>query len=170
MPGLRCDVVIAIDFDKTVVKQDRPYSDTTTPLRFEPGARDALYALKEAGHVLILYSARANLSLRVDPMLDPLARSGVRRVNWAQWQKDQPINVARYEQMLAFVKRELPGAFDAIDDGTCGKVAADIYIDDRAQRYGQRTFSSLDWPCIKSMYANGVTSMPAFSAFKQEQR
>jgi ribose 5-phosphate isomerase B len=35
-------VIIALDFDGTIVREGVAYADTTTPLRFMPGAREAL--------------------------------------------------------------------------------------------------------------------------------
>ena len=127
---------LAIDFDGTVVSQRRAYTDLKSPLRFVPGAKAALKSLKAAGHVLLLYSARANRALLEDPELDPLVRAGVRKVNRAQWKKEQPLHKARYEQMVAFVNNELPGVFASIDDGRQGKPEVDLFIDDRALGFG----------------------------------
>jgi len=162
-------VLLAIDFDGVVVRQDQGYADTTTPLRFMPGAKPALYALKQAEHTLVLFSTRANRALREDPNLDPLVRAGVRKVNLKQWERERPIQQARYEQMLAFVKRELPGVFDAIDDGMCGKIVADRFIDDRALQYGNG-FESVGWAQIADMYGAPLAhrQMTVPSAFKQK--
>jgi hypothetical protein len=128
---------IAVDFDGTVVEQHgRAYDDVTTPLRLLPGARDGLQALKRAGHVLSLWSGRASPALLDDPMLDSLMRAGVRRISSTTWPEQQRINRARHKQMLDFVRRELPGVFDAIDDGRSGKPSVDLFIDDKCLRYG----------------------------------
>lgn len=129
-------MLIGVDFDGTIVRQDRPYADTTTPLAFLPGAREGLYALKRAGHTLILYSARTNRALLYTPEHDPLVRAGIRKVNLARWEAERPIHWARYFQMRAFVAAYLPGVFAVIDDGIQGKPLADLFIDDRALRYG----------------------------------
>lgn len=106
----------------------------TTPLRFLPGARDALLSLKRAGHVLVLWSGRAaNRSLLYNPELCPLVRAGLRQPP-KDWMRSRDVNEARRQQMLAFVAGELPGVFDVIDDGACGKISADLFIDDRALR------------------------------------
>jgi hypothetical protein len=125
-------VKIAVDFDGTVVREDRAYEDLETPLEFVPYAKEGLHALKRAGHVLMLVSARANRALREDWQLHPLWRQDMNPPVW--WEKSQPINEARYRQMLDFVKKELPGVFDCIDDGYCGKLGADVYLDDKALR------------------------------------
>lgn len=130
-------MIFAVDFDKTVVKQSRRYDDLETPLELEDGALDGLLSLKRAGHILLLFSARANLSLRLDPGFDPLVRAGVRQINLDHWEEMRPVNVARYEEMIRFVESYLPGIFDAIDDGIQGKPDADIFLDDRAFRVGQ---------------------------------
>ncbi len=140
-------MIIAIDFDGTIVSQDRPYEDTTTPLAFLPGAREGLVALKRAGNVLVLWSGRASRALMEDPRLDPLVRAGVRRIDAGRWSASQALNRERHAQMLAFVEAELPGVFDAIDDGQAGKLSVDLFIDDRALRFGQGG-ASMGWAGI----------------------
>ncbi len=145
-------MIICIDFDNTVVVQDgRDYEDVTTPLEFMPWAKEALHALKAADHVLLLYSCRANRALLEDPALDPLVRAGVRRINIRWWQQSQPINQARYDQMVAFVEAELPDVFAAIDDGVQGKASADLYLDDKALQLGYGPYGA-GWTDIIEMY------------------
>jgi len=121
-------VIIAVDFDSTVVVQDgRDYEDLATPLQFLPDAKLGLYALKAAGHVLLLYSARANRALRFDPQLDPLVRAGAKKINMQWWKASAELNQRRYDQMDAFVQQHLPGVFAAIDDGLQGKPSVDMY-------------------------------------------
>ena len=144
-------MIIALDFDGTVVDDSRPYADTTSPLRLLPGAKEGLAALKKARHTLILWSARSNRALREDPALDPLVRAGVKKLDRAAWEEARPIHQARYQQMISFVKRDLPGVFDAIDDGMVGKVSADLFIDDKALRFG-RSLSGSSWPTIAVQY------------------
>ena len=121
-----------IDFDGTVVKQDRPYSDVTSPLELIDGAKEALLSLKRAGHWLVLWSGRANRALLYDPTLDPLVRAGVKSANRQAWLESRHLHMARYRQMLDFVEKELPGVFDAIDDGSAGKFSFDFIVDDKA--------------------------------------
>jgi hypothetical protein len=123
---------IAIDWDGTVVSQDRPYDDLVTPMEFIPGAKEGLLALKRAGHVLLLWSARASRALLYDPLLDPLVRAGAAPMDRRSWLASRHLHRARYEQMIDFVNRELAGIFDAIDDGQCGKPLVDLFIDDRS--------------------------------------
>ena len=147
-------MVIAVDFDGVVVDQSGAYADVVSPLHLLPGAKAGLLSLKAAGHVLLLYSARACLSLRQSPDLDPLVRSGARRVNRPQWERDRPLNEARYQQMLRFVATELPGVFDAVDDGTQGKPAGvDLFIDDRATRFGFGA-RGLGWMELAQVYGS----------------
>jgi hypothetical protein len=136
---------IAIDFDGTLVSMDRPYSDTTTPFVLLPGAREALGALRAAGHQLLLYSARANLSLRFDPTLDPLGP------RWAASPEKLELNRKRFNHMVEWVERELPGVFSAIDDGTQGKPSVDLFIDDRAVAFGHGV-RTVNWAKIARMY------------------
>lgn len=145
-------MVLAIDFDATVVVQEgRSYEDVTTPLQFMPYAKQALTALKQAGHVLLLYSARANRALLEDPEYDPLVRAGKRKVDAEAWRRSQKINLQRYKQMVEFVHRELPGIFDAVDDGRQGKPCVDLFIDDRAVKFGFGA-TAFSWPWIARMY------------------
>lgn len=129
-------MIIAVDFDGTVVEQDHAYDDLHTPFRLVTGVDIALQAIKAAGHTLILVSARANRALRIDWRLNPLWREGAVRFNEGWWLKNRELNQKRYEQMVRFVGLKLPGVFDAIDDGLQGKISADLYIDDRAVRFG----------------------------------
>lgn len=141
---------IAIDWDGTVVEQDRPYADTTTPMRFRPYAREALYRLKVAGHILILWSARANRALLFTPQHDPLVRNGTIKpppITGSQAVVD--LHWARYFQMLAFIERELPGLFDAIDSGEQGKPSVQLFIEDRA--WGVPA-TGIDWEAIADTY------------------
>lgn len=130
-------MIIALDFDSTLVDGwGRKFADTTTPLKLMGGARKALQAMKAAGHVVLVFSARANRALREDPMLDPLVRAGVVKNDRKAWEAEQPLHEARYQQMVQFCETSLKGLVDAVDDGRQGKPAADLYIDDRALRFG----------------------------------
>jgi hypothetical protein len=145
-------LILAIDFDATVVVQDgRDYRDVETPLEFVSGVREALHALKRAGHILLLYSARANLALRKDPKLDPLVRAGARKVDPVWWAENRPVNEARYQHMVSFVETELLGVFDAVDDGHQGKPSADLFIDDKALRLGYGV-DSVGWNTVARRY------------------
>ena len=141
-------MIIAIDFDGTVVEQEGRYDDLEKPLRLKPNALKALRQLKAAGHVLLLYSARANLALTGDdPSVDPLHRAGV--ISRNQTAKNKRLNVARYQQMVAFCEAELPAIFDAIDDGRQGKPNANLFIDDKAVTFGPL---GMNWRQIAAIY------------------
>lgn len=145
-------MIIAVDFDDTVVSQNgRDYADVKTPLRPLAGAFDALFALKKAGHTLILFSARANRSLLDDPYLDPLVRVGKRKIDIAVWERERAVAYARMTQMVEFVSRELPGIFDVIDDGQQGKPHADLFVDDKALRLGHGA-GGFSWQSLRQMY------------------
>lgn len=149
-------MIIAIDFDGTIVQQDgHAYDDLVTPLQFMPGAREGLTALKRAGHTLILWSGRASHHLRINPELNPLVRSGVRKLDPERWAKSRPLNQARYEQMLTFVDTYLPGVFDAVDQGDSGKPSADLFVDDKAIRYGLG-LSGIGWTQISKTFGAGA--------------
>lgn len=142
-------MIIALDFDGTIVRED-DYA-ATKPLRFLPGAREALVDLKRAGHTLILWSARSNRALLYTPSWDPLVRAGIRKVNLARWRAERPVHQARYRQMLEFVEKELAGIIDGVDDGLQGKPTADLFIDNRALRYGFGA-DALGWRAIATLY------------------
>jgi len=146
-------MIVAVDLDGTIVGQDRDYDDLATPLRFLPGAREALLALKAAGHTIVVSSCRANMALRVDPHRDRLVKAGVK---WVSTDPDRIkanrlLNEARYRQMLDFVREHLAGIVDAVDDGSCGKVSADLYIDDKAVRLGMGP-GAMSWREIADEY------------------
>lgn len=149
-------MLIAVDFDGCIVDMSgRAYDDVTTPLKFMPGAKRALLSLRRAGHILILFSARANRSLRIDPQMDPMVRAGIRRVHRQAWEEDRALNEARYQQMIRFVEAELAGVFAVIDDGMQGKPCADLFVDDRALRYGHGV-TGLNWNDISHIYGEPV--------------
>ncbi len=144
-------MIFAVNFDNTVVEQDGDYDDLTTPLKLKPGALAGLQSLKDAGHMLLLYSARANQALLGTPHVDPLHRVGL--VNRKQGAQSTRLNQARFQQMVDFVNDKLPGIFDAIDDGIQGKPNADKFIDDKAVTFGPL---GLNWGQIAARY--GETS------------
>ena len=122
---------IVCDFDGSIIVE-QPW-DSTAPLEFMPDAKESLLALKRAGHTLILFSSRANRANREDWRLDPwnLFYPGL---NQNRWELLRPVHERRYQQMIDFVKAELPGVFAYIDDGRQGKPNADLFVDDRAVR------------------------------------
>lgn len=142
---------IAIDYDGTVVKMNRPYDDVETPPELVDGVERALRSLKAAGHVLLLWSARSSRALLFDPMLDPFIRAGVVPLDMNRWRSSQGLNVARHAQMLTFVATRLPGIFDAVDDGAGGKPNVDLFLDDRAIRLGNGMGGN-SWWAIAEMY------------------
>lgn len=140
-------MIIGIDFDGTLV-QTRVYSDLNQPLSLVPGAHVALKSLLKADHVMILYSSRSNRALRVDWRLNPLWKNlTVEQIQ--RWEASREFHEARYQQMVQFVTAELPGIFAAIDDGQQGKPLADLFIDDKSQRFGAR---GLQWEQIAATW------------------
>lgn len=144
-------MLIAIDFDGSVVTEDTAYDDLETPLEFVDGVEVAIPALRDAGHTLLLWSARSNRALRFDPLLDPLVRAGVVRLDMDRWRKSQALHVARYQQMLDFVARRCIGWFDAVDDGAAGKPTADLFLDNNAIRIGDG-LGGVGWRGIAHAY------------------
>ena len=127
-------MIIAVDFDGTVVRQDnRDYKDVETPLELVEYAEYGLKALKRAGHTLVLWSARASPALVNDWRFHPVWVRYEKEPPW--WAASREVNQARYNQMVEFVRERLPGIFDAIDAGTAGKMPADLYIDDKARAF-----------------------------------
>ena len=133
------------------MQDGRRYDDTDSPLEFLPGAREGLLSLKKAGHTLLLWSARMSAALLIDPTLDPLVRAKVRRIDRDAWERSQPLNQARCQQMLDFVDQHLAGVFAAIDDGAGGKPQVDVFIDDKALRPGYGP-GAMAWSRIAFLY------------------
>lgn len=145
-------MIFCIDFDGVVVEEvGRAFADTTTPLRFRPGAAAGLARLKAAGHTLVLWSARCNRALLFTPEHDPLVRAGKRRIDLRRWEAERPIHWARYFQMRRFLDLYLPGVFDVVDDGVQGKPLADVYIDNNCRRFGTAP-DELDWRAVVDLY------------------
>lgn len=145
---------IAIDFDGTIVDDSHSHRDLSTELTFTPGAEAALRSLKAADHILILYSARANLAIRWDWQHNPLWALGLDpSFSVRAWKKQRPLNQARFQQMLDFVETRLPGVFTFIDYGNQGKVLADLFIDDRALKYGGG-WRAVPWSIISRTYGD----------------
>ena len=146
-------MIIAVDWDGTVVEQ-KTYDDVTTPFVLKKNAKRGLEYLKEAGHQLLLYSARANRAIREDIELDPLFRAGVRG-DYAT-ELSRQLAIARYQEMVTFVEAELSGIFDAIDDGRQGKPDADLFIDDKAVSFGE---VGLQWHEIALIWGEAPIEM-----------
>lgn len=117
--------MIAIEFDGVVVKPQR----RGKPLELMPGVEDGLAALKAAGHILLLSSARANKAARFMSSLDPLVGAGAIKIDMKNWVRDKDLAEARYQEMVTFVATELPDLFDAIDNGEQGRPWAQLYIE-----------------------------------------
>ena len=141
-------MIIAIDFDGTIVEQDRPYGDLEAELKFIEGAKEALESLKRAGHTLILWSGRANLANREDWHWNPGYAQGTIPFDLKQWVKAKGLHQELYEEMLLFVAKELSGIFAYVDDGKQGKPSADLFLDNLAV-----TFSG-DWDEIAFQYGD----------------
>ena len=146
-------MIIAIDFDSTIVRSaGRPYADVTAPFQFMPGARRGLAALKRAGHILVLWSARSSPALTEDYHLDPLVRAELIGVDINEWPTMRALNCERRDHMLRFVEQQLPGIFDVIDDGRAGKLPGiDLFIDDRALRLGGG-LGGVGWEAVARAY------------------
>lgn len=141
-------MIIVIDFDGTVVSDDREFTDCVTPFVLMPFVNDGLRSLIAAGHTLILSSCRANRAQRFNPALnfdehdeDPDV------IDWKIVEYRQIVcemHRQRYAHMVRWVRENLPGIFEHIDDGVQGKIIADLYIDNRGVSYGEQRLA-LDW-------------------------
>jgi len=125
---------ICVDFDGTVVEENGEFYSGGGPEKFEfiPFAQQALRALHRAGHFLILSSCRANREKRFGPeiFIDDTIPT-----DWRVVEKRLElctIHQRRFEGMRQFIRSNLPGVFDVIDEGTLGKPIADLYFDNRA--------------------------------------
>jgi hypothetical protein len=144
-------MLIAIDFDGTIVEQDGRRYDATSPLRFMPGAREALLDLNAAGHVLVLWSARARLTLRDPRYVDPLVAAGIKTAR-PRTPEEYAVNEARYAQMVAFVRTYLAGVFTYVyHGGELDKPGVDLFIDDKALRLGA-DLGGQSWYDIAKVY------------------
>jgi len=99
--------VVAIDFDGTIVEHKYP---DIGPLK--ENVIRCIRLLKEMGCYIIITSCRTN---------SVLYRSLLQRANQA------------HIMQIFLIENNIP--FDEVDDGTQGKVVADVYIDDRAIRF-----------------------------------
>jgi hypothetical protein len=120
-------MLVAVDFDGTLVL-DLPGGE----LELRPFVREGVLALRRAGHRLILFSVRANPSLWEDWQLNPLWVQGVLPFDELRWQAERQEHLRRYEQMVAWVERELPSAFALVYSGLGKPVGVDLYIDDKS--------------------------------------
>jgi hypothetical protein len=149
-------MIICIDFDGTVVRDDNAYDDLSTELAPLPHAVEGLHALRRAGHTLVLYSARANPCLwgdwRLNEMWVEASKAGPGFFDVARWRRQQKINRARYQQMLDFVDRRLPGVFDHVWQSAGKPVGAALFIDDRAMLGGE----TIDWRYIAERWGEVV--------------
>lgn len=112
---------LAIDFDGTLVEKDEP-------LRWRPGAKEALIRFSAAGHQLILHSCRCNTM----PLTPNTAVERERFYATGESHPDVLEHFERFEAMQAFLKRE--GVWEILRPWQePGKPLADRYIDDRAE-------------------------------------
>lgn len=123
-------MLIAVDYDNTIVEGEWPYDAVAGVPPLRPGALEGLRALKRAGHVILLWSARANRALLFSRWHDPLHRAGFQSVAPRHWKAALDVHWARWFQMLRHVDGELRGLIDAVDDGQQGKPCADLFLDD----------------------------------------
>ncbi len=122
-------MIIAIDFDGTLVTGPMPRGRA---LRWVAGARDALAALLDAGHDVIIYSCRSNPDVCPPWMMEQMT----------EWLSSHGFLRARHEGSLTI--------------STGGKPLADLYIDDRAVRLSpvnaNGAFGGSTWAEIRSYY------------------
>lgn len=138
-------MIIAVDFDGTVVEA-MPYAGMVDPsqMRLRPGAKRALTALRVAGHLLVLSSVRSNQANRSDWRLNPLWASGQVAIDVELWAQRREWWEATHQAMLVFVEQQLPGVFNAVDEGVQGKPLADLYLDDLGYRMGPRGWGEVE--------------------------
>lgn len=113
---------IAVDFDLTLC--DSKFPDVGPP---KPGAREAMQAFRDMGFKTIVSSCRAS------------------SYHWDHYYGDALITPATerpvFQNMVRWLEEnEIP--YDEVDDGTKGKVGAELYIDDKGIRFMN------DWPWI----------------------
>lgn len=129
-------LVLGIDFDETLVDQG--------PLRWRPYAKEAMLALKRAGHTLVLHSGRAT------PIPGGIA-PGSRLEADAFWRNGSVPTVVeemwqRFVEMRAFLQAE--GVWDLFEVWQRpGKPHVDRFYDDRAEvpNWGAVWAELVDW-------------------------
>lgn len=136
-------MIIAVDFDGTVVERNTEYGDEVEDFELVPFAYQSLMALKNSGHVLILTSCRANIAQRYDWRKNPLWSNRKVPFDENKWREGLVRAQRAYQNMVTFVNDKLSGLFDAIDDGEQGKVIAHLYLDDRAFRITYRSWQEV---------------------------
>lgn len=151
-------MIIVVDFDGTVIEPQAEPGEPSEKFILRRGALEALYSLKRASHVLVLFSSRANMAHRIDWRLNPLWANGIVPFDEATWEAGRQYWEEAFQQMVRFVDRELPGLFDAVDGGMQGKPIADLYLDDKAFRMGLR-----GWRDVAMMYGDSTTMFGAES-------
>lgn len=140
---------IGIDFDGTLVSEERPYEDTDTPLVWLPGARDGVLSLHAAGHTLVLFTSRASparlsgANIYCAILLEDFAPPSLSQGD---------IHVQRFLQCVDFILREVPDVFSAV---TSDKNDLDLIIDNKALRFG-RGPTAVDWREIAWAYGERV--------------
>ena len=113
---------LCVDFDGTIVDHEFPEIGA-----LKPGVRTALRRFRQLGHYIVISSCR---TCRWD------------EETFGSW--DCPIlERPKVREMIEFLDREkIP--YDEIDDGTKGKVLADLYIDDKGLRFQDNWFDILE--------------------------
>lgn len=137
-------MIICVDFDGTVVEPVKSHGNPDEVLVLRRGAERALRSLKEAGHKLVLSSARSNAAHRINWRLNPLWAEKTVAFDVGRWEKNREYWEAAHELMVRFVEANLPGVFDAVDEGLQGKVVADVYLDDRGFRMGRKSWGEVE--------------------------
>lgn len=139
-------MIIAVDFDGTIVSENRRFDDLTTKLEFMPGAFEGLHSLKRAGHILMVHSARYCPSKWEDWKEHPLHQPP-RLFDPAIWARSADLWKRRYEQMEEFLSAELPGVFECVWTGRGKPSGVDLFIDDRCM-HNDGSAHAPDWYAI----------------------
>ncbi len=131
---------VAVDFDGSLV-------ETVAPLRWRPGALEAIVRLHQEGHLLVLHSCRCN-PVDISPLADIDAvefyRTGaVSPGVMAQWE--------RFDEMRRFLQEQRAWYLFAEIWQSPGKPIADLYLDDRSE--------FPDWSSVAGSF--GLRSMHA---------
>ena len=116
-------MIFVVDYDGTLVEEIWPRGDKP---RWIPGALDAVRALLDSGHDVIVSSCRNN------PAVAPEG----------DWQ-----------DMLNELERVGLSGRVHVDDGKHGKPYGDVYVDDRALSLGSRLVVGSTWYRVREMFA-----------------
>lgn len=148
-------MILAIEFEGAIVAITHKWSpQLKEDFLLLPGVKNSLECLRQAKHTLILYSSRACISIKYSDILtSPTGTSQAAVLNKNIYAGMQSLYKERFDNMVEFIEKHLPGLFDVIDDGNYNKNTADIIIDNRLLCAGGRSVND-GWGFVTATYGD----------------